>query len=330
MATVLVTGGAGYVGSHACKALAHAGHLPVTFDNLATGWRDSVRFGPLVEGDLLDPDAIAAALAAHRPAAILHFAALSTVGESVTQPDLYWRNNVAGSLNLFAAARDAGIGAVVFSSTCATYGDTGGADLSETDPQQPINAYGATKLAVERMLADFEIAFGMRSVIFRYFNAAGADPEGEIGEDHRPETHLVPLVLDAASGRREDITVFGSDYPTPDGTCIRDYVHVCDLADAHVRGLARLLDGGSSLAVNLGSGSGHSVREVIDTAARVTGLVIPVREGDRREGDPPRLVSGSTLAEAELGWTCQRGDLDSIISDAWNWHQRGGYASRAA
>ena len=330
MATVLVTGGAGYVGSHACKALARAGHLPVCFDNLSTGWRDAVRFGPLVEGDLLDPGSIAAAITEHRPDAVMHFAALSTVGESVAQPDLYWRNNVTGSLNLFAAAREADIRAVVFSSTCATYGDNGGADLAEGDAQSPINAYGATKLAVERMLSDFETAFGLRSVIFRYFNAAGADPDGEIGEDHRPETHLIPLVLDAASGRRADITIFGKDYPTPDGTCIRDYVHVCDLAAAHVLGLERLLGGGESIAVNLGSGTGHSVREVIDTAARVTGLDIPVIEGERREGDPPRLVSGSTLAEAELGWTCSRGDLATIISDAWNWHQRGGYASRAA
>lgn len=325
MVRVLVTGGAGYVGSHACKALAAAGHEPVVFDNLSTGWRGAVRWGELVKGDLLDRDALQAAFRTHQPDAVMHFAALSTVGESVTRPDLYWRNNVTGSINLATAACDNGVRAIVFSSTCAIYGEAGGHTLSEGDPQAPVSPYGATKLAIERMLADFHSAFGLRSVIFRYFNAAGADPDCEIGEDHRPETHLVPLVLDAASGRREAITIFGSDYPTPDGTCIRDYVHVSDLAQAHVLGLEWLLGGGEPLALNLGSGNGHSVRAVIEAARLVTGSRIPVIEGNRRPGDPPRLVSGSALAESVLGWRPERSALEVIVADAWAWHQKGGY-----
>jgi UDP-glucose 4-epimerase len=325
MAVVLVTGGAGYVGSHACKALAAAGHEPVVFDNLSTGWRQAVRWGPLVEGDLLDEAALGRAFAAHRPQAVMHFAALSEVGESARQPDRYWRNNLVGSLNLAGAARAHGVQAFVFSSTCATYGAARGDCLAEDDPQAPISPYGRTKLAVEHMLGDFQGAFGLRAAIFRYFNAAGADPAREIGEDHRPETHLVPLVLDAASGRREAITVFGTDYPTPDGTCIRDFVHVADLAEAHVLGLGWLLGGGASLELNLGSGTGHSVRAVIETARAVTGADIPVVEGPRRPGDPPRLVSGSGLAERVLGWRPRRSSLETIIADAWAWHQTGRY-----
>jgi UDP-glucose 4-epimerase len=339
MAVVLVTGGAGYVGSHACKALAAAGHAPVVFDNLSTGWRQAVRYGPLVEGDLLDADALDRAFAAHRPQAVMHFAALSEVGQSARQPDLYWRNNLGGSLNLAMAARAHGVRAFVFSSTCATYGEPQGACLTEDDAQAPISPYGRTKLAVEHMLGDFQAAFGLRSVIFRYFNAAGADPGREIGEDHRPETHLIPLVLDAASGRREAITVFGTDWPTPDGTCIRDFVHVADLAEAHVLGLGWLLarggdeggdggdgdGGGGPLALNLGSGTGHSVRAVIAAARAVTGADIPVIEGPRRPGDPARLVSGSGLARQVLGWRPRRSGLDSMVADAWAWHQTGGY-----
>ncbi|MEM0991277.1 MAG: UDP-glucose 4-epimerase GalE [Pseudomonadota bacterium] len=325
MATILVAGGAGYVGSHACKALARAGHIPVTFDNLATGHRAAVRYGPLVEGDLMDRAALAQAMQTHQPRAVMHFAALSEVGISVRQPDLYWEVNVTGSLNLFRAALDHGIQAAVFSSTCATYGLAAGQTLSEGDAQVPVNPYGRTKLAVEHMLGDLGHAYGLRSVMFRYFNAAGADPDREIGEDHRPETHLIPLVLDAASGRRESITVFGSDYDTPDGTCIRDYIHVADLAEAHVLGLERLLAGGESLALNLGSGTGHSVRAVIDGARAVTGLDIPVVEGARRAGDPPRLVSGSARAAEILGWQPARSDLATMIGDAWAWHQTGKY-----
>lgn len=324
MAVVLVTGGAGYVGAHACKALAQAGHTPVCFDNLSTGWRALVRYGPLVEGDLLDVPALDAAFTAHRPDAVMHFAALSNVGESVKEPAHYWRNNVTGSLNLAEAAVRHGVSRFVFSSTCATYGEAQGEVLVESDPQVPINPYGRTKLAVEHLLGDLGAAHGLSHVIFRYFNAAGADPEREIGEDHRPETHLIPLTLDAISGRRESIAIFGTDYPTPDGTCIRDYIHVADLASAHVLGLERLLAGGESVALNLGSGSGHSVRAVIETAGRVTGLSVPAVESARRPGDPDRLVSGSTLAEAELGWRPERSDLATMIADAWAWHQKGG------
>ena len=325
MATVLVTGGAGYVGSHACKALARAGHVPVTFDSFVTGHAGAVRYGPLVQGDLLDGTSLTGAFRDHAPEAILHFAAFSDVGPSVTDPGRYWRNNVAGSLALFEAARDHGVRAAVFSSTCATYGEAGTANLTEDHLQAPINAYGRTKLAVEQMLADFGRAHGLAHVVFRYFNAAGADPDREIGEDHRPETHLIPLVLDAASGRRDQITVFGTDYGTPDGTCIRDYIHVTDLADAHVRGLNHLLEGGDSLALNLGSGTGHSVRAVIDTAQQVTGLSVPAADGPRRPGDPPRLVSGSDRAEHILGWRPEHSDLATMIRDAWSWHQTGKY-----
>ncbi|MEL6475819.1 MAG: UDP-glucose 4-epimerase GalE [Pseudomonadota bacterium] len=326
MAIILVTGGAGYVGAHACKCLAAAGHDPVVFDNLGTGWRDAVRFGPLIEGDLLDTAALDAAFAEAKPQAVIHFAALSNVGESAGKPDLYWRNNVAGSLNLLTAMQAHRVGRIVFSSTCATYGEARGDVLVEEDAQAPINCYGRTKLAVERMLGDFEAAFGLRHVIFRYFNAAGASPDREIGEHHAPETHLIPLALDAVSGRRGALTIFGTDYPTPDGTCIRDYVHVMDLADAHLRGVDWLLAGGESLALNLGSGAGFSVREVIDTAARVTGAPCPHVEGARRPGDPPRLVSGSQRAAEVLGWQPQHSDLGEILADAWAWHQTGKYA----
>ena len=328
MAVILVTGGAGYVGSHACKALAKAGHEPVVFDNLSTGWREAVQFGPLVEGDLSDRGAIAGAIAQHRPSAILHFAALSEVGHSAREPGRYWANNVTGSLNLVTEALAGGIDKLVFSSTCAVYGALQGEAFTEDHPRAPINVYGQTKLAVEHMLEGFEAAHGLRTMIFRYFNAAGADATAQIGEDHRPESHLIPLVLDAADGKRPEITVFGSDYPTPDGTCIRDYIHVTDLADAHVRGLEWLLDGGAPLRLNLGSRSGHSVQAVIDMAARVTGREIPVAQGARREGDPPRLVSGSDLAEQRLGWVPRHSALETMIGDAWRWHLTGKYPGR--
>lgn len=325
MAVILVTGGAGYIGSHTCKALVAAGHRPVVFDNLSTGWRAAVRWGPLVEGDLLDRAALDAAFAEHRPDAVMHFAAFSHVGDSVARPDLYWRNNVGGSVNLAMAAREHGATAFVFSSSCAIYGEARDDVLTEDDPLVPVSPYGATKLAVEQMLSDFGAAFGLRSVAFRYFNAAGADADREIGEDHRPETHLIPIILDAASGRRPAITVNGTDYPTPDGTCIRDYIHVHDLADAHVRGLEWLLDGGAPLALNLGSGAGHSVRAVISAAEQVVGCRIPVIEGPRRPGDPARLISGSDMAGRVLGWKPARSGLERIVSDAWGWHQTGGY-----
>ena len=322
---VIVTGGAGYIGSHACKALAKAGFVPVTFDNLVTGWEDSVKFGPFEKGDLLDRARLDAVFAKYEPVAVMHFAALSQVGESMKEPGKYWLNNVQGSLNLIEATVDAGVRNFVFSSTCATYGDHDNVTLDESVEQLPINAYGASKRAIEDMLRDFDAAYGLHSVIFRYFNVAGADPEAEGGEFHQPETHLIPLMLDAIDGKRDALTIFGTDYDTPDGTCIRDYVHVCDLVDAHVLGLKRLLDGHGSRVFNLGTGTGFSVREVIDQSRAVTNRAVPYNEGPRRAGDCTKLVSGSTRAEKELGWEPKRSKMDLMIADAWRWHQTGHY-----
>jgi UDP-glucose 4-epimerase len=324
---VIVTGGAGYIGSHACKALAKAGYVPVTFDNLSTGWQDAVKFGPFEQGDLLDRARLDAVFAQYNPVAVMHFAALSQVGESMKEPGKYWLNNVQGSLNLIEATVDAGVRNFVFSSTCATYGDHDNVTLDEGVEQLPINAYGASKRAIEDMLRDFGGAKELQSVIFRYFNVAGADPEAEVGEFHQPETHLIPLMLDAIDGKRDALTIFGTDYDTPDGTCIRDYVHVCDLVDAHVLGLQRLLEGHGSQVFNLGTGTGFSVREVIDQSRAVTNREVPYNEGDRRPGDCTKLVSGSTRAEKELGWTPKRSKMDLMIADAWRWHQTGHYNS---
>lgn len=325
MENVLVTGGAGYIGSHACKALRAAGYIPVTFDNLETGWRAAVKFGPFVQGDLMDPASIAAVFTDYKPVAVMHFAALSQVVESMNDPVRYWRNNLVGSLNLIEAAVAAGCLNFVFSSTCATYGDQDNVVLDENSAQHPINAYGASKRAIEDVLVAFQNAYGLRHVIFRYFNVAGADPEAEVGELHQPETHLIPLMLDAISGKRAALTVFGTDYDTPDGTCIRDYVHVCDLVDAHVLGLKWLQDGKKSRVFNLGTGSGFSVREVIDQSRLVTNRPVPYVDGDRRLGDCTKLVSGSVRAEVELGWKPTRSTLDMMITDAWRWHQTGHY-----
>lgn len=320
-----MTGGAGYIGSHACKALKAAGHTPVTVDNLATGWEDAVKFGPFEKADLADRARLDQIFAAYKPVAIMHFAALSQVGESMKEPGLYWRNNVVGSLTLIEAAVHADCLNFVFSSTCATYGDQDGVTLDEDSGQYPINAYGASKRAIEDILRDFEAAYGLRHVIFRYFNVAGADPDGEVGEFHQPETHLVPLLLDAIDGKRDALTIYGTDYATPDGTCIRDYVHVCDLVDAHVLGLKWLQDGKQSRVFNLGTGSGFSVREVIEHSHAVTNRNVPVVEGQRRPGDCTKLVSGSDRAITELGWKPTRSTLNDMISDAWRWHQTGHY-----
>lgn len=322
---VLVTGGAGYIGSHACKALARAGYEPVVFDNLATGWKSAVKWGPLVQGDLMDRASIDAALAAYRPEAVMHFAALSLVGESMQDPGRYWRVNVGGALNLLEACAGAGVRNFVFSSTCATYGDQDGVLLTEETPQRPINAYGGSKLAIEQMLRDFGVSSGISHVIFRYFNVAGADPEGEAGEQHLPETHLIPLMLDAVAGKRPALTVFGTDYPTPDGTCVRDYVHVSDLADAHVLGLKRLLDGKGDGVFCLGTGRGFSVREVIDASRMVTNREVPVVIGARRAGDAAALVASTTKAIEVLGWEPQRSTLRQMIGDAWAWAQKPGF-----
>ncbi len=325
MTTILVTGGAGYIGSHACKALAAAGYTPVTYDNLSTGWQDAVKFGPFEQGDLLDRARLDEVFAKHQPAAVMHFAALSQVGESMTDPGMYWRNNVSGSLTLIEAATDAGCLDFVFSSTCATYGDQDNVVLDENSPQYPVNSYGASKRAIEDILANFESSHGLNSVIFRYFNVAGADPDAEVGEFHQPETHLVPLMLDAIDGKRPALTIFGTDYETPDGTCIRDYVHVCDLVDAHVLGLKWLEQQKGSRIFNLGTGNGFSVREVVDNSRSVTNRDVPIVEGDRRPGDCTRLVSGSSRAVTDLGWSPSRSDMATMISDAWRWHQTGHY-----
>ena len=323
---VLVTGGAGYIGSHACKVLAQRGYEPVTFDSLATGWAQAVKFGPLVQGDLTNRAALDAAFAEFSPVAVMHFAAYSLVGEAMDDPGKYWRNNVLGSLTLIEAALAAGCKDIVFSSTCATYGEQDGVMLTEDSAQQPINAYGSSKKAVEEMLRDFGAAQGLRHVIFRYFNVAGADPEGQIGECHRPETHLIPVMLEAIDGQRPELVIHGADYATHDGTCVRDYVHVMDLAEAHVLGLEWLLDGKGSRDFNLGTGAGFSVREVISHARAATGHKVPHRFGPRRAGDAAALVSGSQRAITELGWNPTRSSLKLMIADAWRWHKAGGYS----
>jgi len=319
--SVLVTGGAGYIGSHACKVLARAGYLPVVFDNLSRGHREAVRWGPLVEGDLADRERLIRAFEAHRVMAVMHFAAFAFVGESVADPAIYYRNNLAGTLSLLDAMREARVDKIVFSSTCATYGIPAGSPISETAPQLPVNPYGETKLAIERALHWYEGAYGLRSVSLRYFNAAGADADGEIGELHEPETHLIPLVLQTALGQRPHIDIYGTDYPTADGTAIRDYIHVEDLAEAHLRALEQLCAGGESAALNLGTGRGHSVREVIAAAESACGRAIPWREVNRRPGDPPVLVADPTRAAGRLGWRAQRSDLRTIIGTAFAWHE---------
>ena len=325
MSNVLVTGGAGYIGSHACKALRAAGFTPVTYDNLVTGWKDAVKFGPFEQGELSDRARLDAVFAQYEPVAVMHFAALSQVGEAMSEPGRYWRNNVEGSLTLIEAATAAGCLNFVFSSTCATYGEHDNVVLDEGTPQEPLNAYGASKRAVEDILRDFGAAYGLKHVIFRYFNVAGADPEGEVGEHHRPETHLIPVMLEAIDGTRPALTINGTDYDTPDGTCVRDYVHVMDLVDAHVLGLKWLRDGKESRVFNLGTGDGFSVREVIDASRAVTNREVPHSEGPRRAGDATKLVSGSTRAAAELGWTPERSTMPQMIADAWRWHQNGHY-----
>ena len=320
--SILVTGGAGYVGSHACKALAAAGYRPVSYDNLSRGHRAAVKWGPLVEGELHDRERLVEALRAHRASAVMHFAALAYVGESVTHPELYYRNNVAGTLVLLEAMREAAVDTIVFSSTCAVYGVPESVPIREGAAKAPLNPYGETKLAIERALHWHGTAHGTRYAALRYFNAAGADPDGEIGEEHDPETHLIPLVLRAALGRGETLRIFGTDYPTPDGTAIRDYIHVTDLADAHVRALAALSAGGESFQLNLGTGTGYSVREVVAAVERIAERPVPRREAPRRAGDPPELVADPALAMARLGWRPACSDLDTMIRTALAWETR--------
>jgi UDP-arabinose 4-epimerase len=322
MARILITGGAGYVGSHCAKALAAVGHEGVVFDSLVFGHRELVRWGQLIEGDIRDGAALDAVFSAYRFDAVMHFAALAYVGESVNAPGRYYDVNVNGTRTLLDAMVRVGALRIVFSSSCAIYGEPDPMSISERTLLNPINPYGFTKLVCERMMDDFGRAHGLKSARLRYFNAAGADPMTEIGEDHDPETHLIPLVLDAASGRRPDVTIFGNDYPTPDGTAVRDYIHVCDLAQAHVLALQHLLDNGDTIAVNLGSGNGASVRQVVDMAQRITEREIVTRDASRRAGDPPVLVADAKKAGDVLGWAPQHSNLGTIIADAWRWHNK--------
>ena len=315
-----MTGGAGYIGSHAAKALCRAGYRVVVYDNLTAGHRAAAKFGELVEGDVTDVDAVRRTLRAHDITAVMHFAGVLDVGESVRDPARYYRINVTGALGVLDAMAAESVTAFVFSSTCATYGEPIETPIAETHPQQPINSYGETKLAVERALPHFERAYGIRSMALRYFNAAGADPDGEIGEDHSPEIHVIPRAIDAATGG-PGLQVFGDDYPTPDGTCLRDYVHVTDLADAHVRALEATIETGRSGAYNLGTGRPHSVREVIDTVKRVTGRDVPWTLAPRRPGDPAVLYAAPQKAHAELHWTPRYAELDAIVRTAWDWRR---------
>ncbi|RFB87187.1 UDP-glucose 4-epimerase GalE [Rhizobium leguminosarum bv. trifolii] len=319
--TVLVVGGAGYIGSHTCLDLANKGYKPVVFDNFSNGHREFVKWGPAEEGDIRDRARLDEVLAKHKPAAILHFAALIEVGESVKDPVSFYENNVIGTLTLLSAAQAAGINAFVFSSTCATYGLPQSVPLDETHRQVPINPYGRTKYIVEQALADYDQYKSLRSVVLRYFNAAGADFESRIGEWHQPETHAIPLAIDAALGRRQGFKVFGSDYETRDGTCVRDYIHVLDLADAHVRAVEYLLKGGESVALNLGTGTGTTVRELLGAIEDVSNRPFPVEYIGRREGDSHTLVANNDKARDVLGWVPQY-DLSQIIRSAWNWHAK--------
>ena len=322
MKNILVTGGAGYIGSHTSKQLARKGYRPVAFDNLSEGHRWAARYGPLVEGDLADTGLLRRTMESTRAAAVIHFAASAYVGESMQDPQKYFRNNVAGTISLLEAMRASGVKRIVFSSSCATYGCPASVPITEDHQQQPVNPYGDSKLFVERMLRWHARAYGLRYAILRYFNAAGADPEGELGETHEPETHLIPLVIQAALGQRENVEVFGTDYPTSDGTAIRDYVHVSDLGAAHLAALRYLEGGAASDAFNLGTGRGSSVREIIHCVEAVAQSAVPVKEGPRRPGDPAELVADPRKAEAVLGWHPQCSELRTIIQTAWNWHQK--------
>tara|TARA_R110002049_G_scaffold2750_3_gene21851 strand:- start:48649 stop:49632 length:984 start_codon:yes stop_codon:yes gene_type:complete len=317
---VLVVGGAGYIGSHAVVLLREAGHSVCVYDNLSRGHREAVPDGLLVEGDLTDREKLVSTLREKKIDAVMHFAAFALVNESVNDPALYYHNNVVAALSLLEAMREADVKKIVFSSTTATYGEPEIVPIPETTPQQPINPYGFTKLVIEQALADYAAAYDFAYAALRYFNAAGAKPDGSIGEDHDPESHLIPIVLQVALGQRDHITVFGDDYPTPDGTCIRDYIHIDDLGDAHIKALDRLQPG-KGLCVNLGTGRGTSVREIIQACREVTGHAIPEVMGERRAGDPPELVADATLAKKLLGWTPQYTSVKPIVQTAWNWHQ---------
>lgn len=319
---VLVTGGAGYIGSHACKALANAGHAPVAYDSLVTGHRDAVRWGPLVEADIRDAEALDRAWREHRPDLVMHFAALSTVGESVFDPGLYYENNVLGSLTLLRAMLRNGARAIVFSSTCAVYGVPSVLPITEQTPRAPINPYGMTKYVVEEMLADFQRAHGVSWIALRYFNAAGADPDGELGENHHPETHAIPLAVEAALGLGPPFSVFGTDYETADGSAVRDYVHVTDLADAHVLAAEHLARGGDSCALNLGSGVGTSVLELLAAVGQAVGRPTPSTVTARRPGDAPALYASAERAADVLGWRARRLSMPETVAGVVAWTRK--------
>lgn len=320
MMRILVTGGAGYIGSHTCQILSQAGFQPVVLDNLSAGHRWAVRWGPLVKADLADSDLIRDVIQKHQVEAVIHFAADACVGESAQNPRKYLCNNVIGCLNLLDAMLDTRVTRIIFSSSCATYGIPRQLPIAEDHPQQPVSPYGESKLFIERALRWYGEAYGLRWATLRYFNAAGADPGGELGEAHDPETHLIPLAIQAALGQREHVKVYGSDYSTLDGTAVRDYVHVTDLAEAHVSALKHLLDGGSNVALNLGTSVGHSVRQVIHAIERVGGHPVPARDAPRRPGDPPVLIADSGCATQILGWQHRHSDLETVIKTAWRWH----------
>lgn len=319
---VLVTGGAGYIGSHTCKQIAEGGYDPISVDNLSTGHTWAVKWGDLEKCDIRDTDRLSEIFSRYSPAAVMHFAAHCYVGESVKNPEKYYSNNVGGTMSLLEVMRKHDVKTLIFSSSSVTYGDVHSTSIEELHPQNPINPYGVTKYLGERMIFDYGIAHNLRFISLRYFNAAGADADAEIGEAHNPETHLIPLILDCAAGKRNEISIFGTDYNTRDGTCIRDYIHVSDIADAHLRALDYLLSGKESHFLNLGNGNGYSVREVIDCSIKVTGHDINVAEGPRRAGDPPQLVSDTRKAKKILGWYPKREKLETIIEDAWRWHQK--------
>lgn len=319
--TVLVTGGAGYIGSHMVKALLARGMDVVVVDSLENGHRDAVLGGAFHQGDIADRDFMRGVMREHKVAAVMHFASYIQVGESVREPEKYYRNNLINTCALLEAMRAAGVAKFIFSSSAAVYGEPQEVPIPETHPKNPLNPYGRSKWIVEQMLQDHDLAYGLRSISLRYFNAAGADPDGQLGERHEPETHLIPLVLGAASGSSGPLNLFGTDYDTPDGTCIRDYVHVTDLCDAHLLALEKLLDGGASDAFNLGNGNGFSVREIMTTAEKVTGCTVPFNASPRRAGDPARLVAQASRARSELGWQPRYADVDTIIAHTWRWHQ---------
>lgn len=316
---ILVTGGAGYIGSHTCKALYAAGYMPVTYDSLVRGNKWAVQWGPLEIGDIADQALLSEVCQKYKPIAVIHFAAYAYVGESVTEPRIYYHNNTAGTISLLNTLLDHGINNIVFSSTCATYGIPTKMPINEQTAQNPVNPYGRSKLMIEHILKDYADAFGLNSVALRYFNAAGADPEGQIGEAHEPETHLIPLILEAAKSQSDPLTVFGNDHPTRDGTCIRDYIHVNDLADAHIRALTLMDNENGFHAINLGTGYGHSILEVIAAAEKITGHKVPYVMGPRRAGDPPELVADASFAKAKMGWVPKLSDIDTISQTAWNW-----------